>query len=146
MEWISLEIERYSVFTSVNFWLKLFLSMLLIISNVFSWDNRLFSIEYFFLCILKEVSNKSEMKSNESFDSIWLNNSEASSEITLSFLLWGSNWLRLPVRIKSWLFRIEISEISLLAKPFEIISQLGENYSLIYIAAITYLKWKPLVV
>jgi len=145
MEWISLEIERYSVFTSVDFWLKLFLSMLLIISNVFSWDNRLFSIEYFFLCILKEVS-KSEMKSNESFDSIWLNNSETSSEITLSFLLWESIWLRLSVRIRLWVFRIEISDISLLAKPFEIMSHLGENYNLIYITATTYLKWKPLVV
>ncbi len=86
------------------------------------------------------------MKSNESFDSIWLNNSETSSEITLSFLLWESIWLRLSVRIRLWVFRIEISDISLLAKPFEIMSHLGENYNFIYITATTYLKWKPLVV
>ena len=86
------------------------------------------------------------MKSKESFDSMWLNNSETSSEIALSSLLWESKWIKLFVLIIFWLFRTEISVISLLAKPFEMISHLGENYSLIYIAAITYLKWKPLVV
>jgi len=80
------------------------------------------------------------MKSNESFDSIWLNNSETSSEITLSSLPGGSNWPKLFGFIRFWEFRTEISEISLLAKPLEMISHLGENYSLIYIAAITYLK------
>lgn len=66
------------------------------------------------------------MKSKDSFESIFLNNSEKRSEIKLSSLLVGPTSKDSEERRRSF-FSSLVLEKSLLAYPFEILPHLGEN-------------------